>query len=230
MEYHCLNGTHFLSDFSTKLYPILSSDNSVLVTIDTDYKLNMDSKTKQYTSFNVPDSNIPAKNGTIHAINDLLPVVQPNPVRFIFDTTDYFDMKQGDYYGKYYHKWYDGVNTFAKIKWEGNYLQYYYKDHDTGQLLNHDCLQMFGFYWCQITVPKVMKGQYEITANLWKGLAYEVYVDGVKSALVNSSDPAETTSWGIFTWDKTEEHTIRIVNIAWGTMFWDTVIFTPVKD
>jgi len=232
MEYHCLGGTYYLSDFSTgtKLYPILSSDNNVSITIDTDYKLNQDTKTKQYTGINVEYSNIPAKNGAIHSIKDLLPVIQPEPSLFIFDTTDYFDMKQGDYFGKYYAKWYDGQNTFAKIKWQGDFLQYYYKNHDTGELLHDDCLQMFGYYWCQITSPKVMKGSYNLTANLWSGnIDYEVYVDGVKTATIKRTDAAKTTSWGTFNWTKTEEHTIKIVNISWGVLFWDTVIFTPIK-
>lgn len=232
MEYHCLMGTYYLSDFTTKLYPILSSDNNVSVTIDTDYKLNLDKKTSKYTSFNVDQSNVPAKNGAIHSLTDLLPVVQPDPVTMTFETTDYFDMKQGDYFGKYYMKWGGdvGLTQFAKIKFEGDYLQYYYKNHDTGELLNWDCLNMNGFWWIQITTPKIMKGNYKVTSNLWSGnIDYEVYIDGVKTATVAKSDPAKTTSWGEFNWTKTEEHTIKVVNISWGTLFWDTVIFTPIK-
>ncbi len=232
MEYHCLAGTFYLSDFKTKLYPILSSDNNVSVTIDTDYKLNYDKKTTYYTGFNVDLSNVPSKNGAIHSIKDLLPVIQPDPVVMTIETTDYFDMKQGDYFGKYYKKWGGdvGLTQFEKIKYEGDYLQYYYKNHDTGELLNDDCLNMNGFWWIEITTPKVMRGSYRVTANLWSGqMDYEVYIDGVKTATVSSSDPAKTTSWGEFTWTNTVEHKIKIVNISWGLLFWDTVIFTPIK-
>jgi len=52
MEYHCLNGSYFLSDLTTSIYPILSHDNNVAFTIDTDYKINLNSKTKKYTGFN----------------------------------------------------------------------------------------------------------------------------------------------------------------------------------
>jgi len=87
-----------------------------------------------------------------------------------------------------------------------------------------------GFWWIEIITPKIMKGHYNLTANLWSGqMDYEVYVDGVHTATIKSTDPAKTTSWGEFIWDNTEEHKIRVVNITWGMLFWNTVIFTPIK-
>ena len=229
MEYHCLGGTYYLSDFKTKLYPILSSDNNILVTIDNDYKLNLDKKTKLYTGFDVENSNIPAKNGAIHRIDNVLPVIQPEPTLFIFDTTDYPEIKQGDFYGKYYMKWSDGQNTFPKIKWKGDYLQYYYKNHDAPEQINSDCLNMNGFWEIEITTPKIMKGTYSLSGYIWSGqMDFEVYVDGVKTATISRSG-LDRAPWGEFTWTKTEEHKIKIINITWGILFWDTVIFTPVK-
>jgi len=234
MEYHCMGGTFYLSDFVTKLYPILSSDNNISMTIDKDYELNLDTKTKLYTGIDVVHSNIPTKNAAIHTIKDLLPVIQPPAGVMTFYCTDYFDMKQGDYYGKYYMKWYDGsyaTGPFAKIHWQGDYMQYYYKNHDTGDLgTTWDCLNMNGFFWIEIISPKIMKGHYNLTANLWSGqFDYEVYVDGVHTATIKKTDPAKTTSWGEFIWNKTEEHKIKVVAISWGMLFWNTVIFTPIK-
>ncbi|HEY3371525.1 MAG TPA: hypothetical protein VGK10_11785, partial [Prolixibacteraceae bacterium] len=229
MEYHCLGGTYFLSDFKTQLYPILSSDNNVSVTIEEDYKLNLDLKSKQYTGFDIAASNIPAKNGAIHILNDILPVVQPAPTKYIFDTTDYPEIKQGDFYGKYYMKWFDGQNTFPKIKWRGDYLQYYYKNHDAPTQLNSDCLNMNGFWEIEITTPKIMKGKYTLSGYVWSGnIDFEVYVDGVKTATVPRSGP-DRAPWGDFSWTTTQEHKIKLVNITWGILFWDTVEFTPVK-
>ena len=236
MEYHCMGGTYYLSDFAlgTKLYPILSSDNNISITIDTDYKLNYNLTTKTYTGFDIAQSNIPTKNAAIHTINNLLPVTQPAPSTMTFYCTDYFDMKQGDYYGKYYMKWYDGsyaTGPFAKIHWQGDYLQYYYKNHDTFDMgTSWDCLNMNGFWWCEIITPKIMKGHYNLTANLKSGeMDYEVYVDGVHTATIKSTDPIRTTSWGEFIWPNTVEHKIKVVNITWGLLFWNTVIFTPIK-
>jgi uncharacterized surface protein with fasciclin (FAS1) repeats len=230
MEYHCLGGTYFLNNLETRVYPILSYDNNISVTVTDDYKLNLNGLTKQYTGFNVDESDYPAKNGTVHTIKDLLPVFQPDPTVITFEPTDYFDMKQGDYFGKYYMRWYDGQNTFANIKWEGDYLLYYYKNHNTGKLLHDDCLSMSGWWWVEITTPKIMKGKYKVTANLWSGQTnYAVYVDGVNTALIKSSDPAETTSWGEFDWTETVTHKFKVVTQSPGLLFWDTIIFTPIK-
>jgi uncharacterized surface protein with fasciclin (FAS1) repeats len=228
MEYHCMAETYFLSALETKLYPILSYDNNISMTVDTDYKLNLLKKTGKYTGFIVEASNIPAKNGALHVVNDLLPVIQPDPVTFIFDTCNQFELKQMDCYGKYYGKFYDGKNTFANVKWEGDFLQYYYKNHDAPVEVNFDGWQMFGFGWIEITTPKIMKGNYKVSGYLWGKPSYEVYIDGVKKALIAVSDP-DTPPWGEVSWDKTETHKIKIVTVTWGTTFWDTVIFTPIN-
>ena len=175
-------------------------------------------------------SNIPGKNGTIHTVAGLLSVVNPKPQTILWETTDHFDLKQGDYYDKYYARWFDGQNTFKNIKWEGDYLLYYFKDHDTGKVLNDDCLSMSGWWWCQVTTPKIMKGKYKLTSNLWSGqINYAVYVDGVNTAMIKSSDPAESTSWGEFDWTETQPHTIKVVATSPGLLFWDTLIFTPIQ-
>lgn len=235
MEYHCLNGSYFLSDLTTGIYSILSHDNNISFAIDSDYKINFNSKTKKYTGFQIPASNIPAKNGAIHTINDILPVTDPEPATITFETTDYFDLKQGDYYGKFYMKWHDGQNTFKKIKWEGDYLLYYYKTN-TGRtpLLHDDCLSMLGFWWLEITTPKVMKGHYSVGANIWVGgddlPIFDVYIDGVKSPnTINARLSSTKMDFGEVTWTKTEEHKVKLVCIGWGIIFWDTVIFTPIK-
>jgi uncharacterized surface protein with fasciclin (FAS1) repeats len=230
MEYHCLAGTIYMSDLISKLYPILSSDNNISVIVDKeDYKLNYNRTDSTYTGFIIEKSNIPAKNGTIHTINNLLPVEEPYPTVITFESTDYFDLKQGDYYGKYYMKWFDGQNTFEKIKWEGDYLQYYYKNHNTGTLLNWDCLNMKGYFWVEITTPKIMKGKYVLTGNIWSGwLDYDVYVDGVKTASIKRSDSG-TPVFGTFTWTTTAEHKFKVVAVSSGTLFWDTLVFTPTN-
>jgi len=230
MEYHCLNETYFLNTFESQVYPILSYDNNISVMIEDDYKLNLNSVTDQYTGFIIEESNYPCKNGTVHTINDLLLVYEPEPTSFVLETTDYFDLKQGDYFGKYYMRWFDGQNTFANIKWEGDYLLYYFKDHDTGKLLNDDCLSMSGWYWVELTTRKIMKGKYKLTSNLWaNNIAYAVYVDGVNTAVIKFADPAETTSWGEFDWTETTTHKIKIVTLSPGMLFWDTLIFTVIK-
>jgi hypothetical protein len=236
MEYHCLNGTWYLNSFDTKIYPILSSDNNVSLTVDNDYKINFNSKSKKYTAFIIPASNTPAKNGALHAINDLLPVVEPDPVTIIFETTDFFDLKQKDCFGKYYDKWTDGVNTFAKIKWTGNYMQYYYKPTQP-ENIHYDALQMFGYWSISVTFPKVMKGKYKVSIfqPVWGNAIAPcyVYLDGVRTPY-NYETVATGGSAGLqkiadADFKTTAEHTITLENFLFGGCWWDYAKFEPAN-
>ena len=236
IEYHCLNGSYYLSDLNTGLYPILSRDNNVFFTIDDDYKINLNNKTKLYTGFVIPASNTPAKNGALHAINDILPVIEPEPQTVIFETTDFFDLKQGDYYGKYYRRWFDDTNVFAKIHWEGDYLLYYYNLNNSN--INRDCLSMNGWWTISITFPKVMKGKYTISIFQpnWNDITNLVaYVDGVGTPYVyegaygGTGGSAGLQKIADVEFKTTSEHTITLRNIVNGMLFWDYVQFTPVR-
>jgi hypothetical protein len=133
-------------------------------------------------------------------------------------------MTQGDYYMNYYKKWYDGQNTFKNIKWEGDYLQYYYKIDPgfTADVINQDMLQMIGFWWIEVTTPKIMKGKYSLSGMVKGGRICDVYVDGVKVVHIAGSD-SNKTPWGDFEWTETTEHTIRMVSTSSSTIFWDTI-------
>ncbi len=233
MEYHCLQGTHYLSDFNTKLYPILSFDNNIAMRIDADYMINFDRATNKYTGFNITESNVPAKNGALHSVTDLLPVVTPPPSRIIFETTDFFDLKQGDYYQKYYMRWSDGENTFAKIHWVGDFMQYYYKPI-TPENLNHDALNMLGWWTISVTFPKVMKGKYKISVFQpagWDVATAEVYLDGERTKYTymgsggTPNGGLQQVADGDFA--TTAEHTITLKNLRHGGLWWDYVQFDP---
>lgn len=233
MEYHCLNGSFFLSDLKTGIYPVLSHDNDISITINDDYKINLNTTTKKYTGFLIPNSNNPAKNGAIHTINNILPVSDPEPATITFETTDYFDLQQEDCIGKYYKKWHDGKNSFAKIKFEGDYLLYYYKpNHGRTPILHNDCLSMLGFWWIEITTPKIMKGHYAVSANIWTGgddlPIFDAYVDGVKVGNYNARLSSTKMDFGEVNWSSTVEHKVKLVCTGWGVVFWDSVTFTPL--
>jgi uncharacterized surface protein with fasciclin (FAS1) repeats len=236
MEYHCLIGTQYLNTFQSTLYPILSSDNNISLTIDTDYKINYAPKTKEYTSFNVPASNIPAKNGAIHIINGLLPVTQPEPTTIIFETTDFFDFKQGDYYQRYYAKFNDGEHGFENIHWQGDYLQYHFKVAGGSGLIHEDCLQMIGWFSLSVTFPKVMKGKWEVSIYqpTWQDVtSCSVYIDGElasnKYLGPRTGGPGGLQKIADVDFKTTSQHTIRLENFFYGMVFWDYVQFKPIK-
>ncbi len=236
MEYHCLNGSYYLSDLNTGVYPILSRDNNVSFTIDTDYKINYDRNTRLYTGFNIPASNNPAKNGALHSVDDLLPAIDPEPATVLFESTAFFDVQQGDYYLNNFIRFFDGENQFEKVKWRGNYLQYYYHSNGTTNM-NGDCWAIQGGWWeISITFPKVMKGKYDVFLFQppWGDVTdCVVSLDGVSTgytytgAYGTGAGGLQKVADAVF--ETTAEHTITIRNIMAGMVFWDYVQFVPVK-
>lgn len=231
MEYHCMGETYYLNNLNTKLYPILSYDNNISITIDNvDYKINLNRSTRQYTGFYIPQSNNPAKNGVIHTINGLLPVFEPEPMQIVWETTDFMEIREGDFFRKYYMRWFDGQNTFPNIKWEGDYLLYYFRpDSEPAYNRHADCLSMSGWWWCQVTTPKIMKGKWKITGTIRTAqVNYAVYIDGVHTVNIKDTDAADITLWGNVDWPVTAPHTFKVVALSPGMLFWDAILFTPI--
>lgn len=234
MEYHCLTGTHYFSDFvpgdKGDIYYLISYNNFLNIKVAKEYRINDDGET--YTGFYDEQSNIPAKNGTIHTINSQLPEVESEPVEVIVQTTDFFDLQQGSYYLDHYQRFYDGENTFEYIKWDAESMLYYLKpDHN---LMDDDALNLDGHFWIQITTPKIRAGKYELAWQGFQGGGRAVmacYIDGEYFAEVNPNlgawgDPP--LAFGIMEFEKTEQHTIKLQSTIPGGIFWDFVQFTPV--
>ncbi len=237
MEYHCLSESYYLSNFVNKNYPVLSRNNYVSMQLKSDdFMLNNNAITGVYTGFIYDFTNMPAKNGVVHAVNDLLPVKDPKPETILFEVTDFFDIKQTDYYGKYYKRFFDGQNTFAKVKWEGDYLLYYYKTSGGACSMNYDCFSMNGFWWIQVTVPKIMKGKYTVGVHILTHEAQSdmiAYIDGEKvEGIINARvNPwtLQTVNFAVVDWKETEEHTFRFDAINYGLLFIDYLQFTPAQ-
>ena len=232
MEYHCLNGTYYFNDFEKNAsYHMISYDNYLNIQVGKDYMINKKGDT--YTGFNYELSNIPAKNGVVHTVNTVLDVEDSELTTIIFQTTDYFDLQQGPYYLNYYQRFYDGQNTFEKIKWEGEFLLYYLKpDHN---LMDDDCLNLNGHFWIEITTRKIRKGSYDLSGFFFFGGGYAVMSCYVDDEYLGRVDLSEGTwggppiSFGEVKFDETKEHKIRLESINPGGCFWDYIKLRPLS-
>ncbi len=237
MKYHCLTEMHFLSDFGSKLqnFADLSVENFVGIQATDDYMINK--KGGNYTSFFQEDCNIPAKNGVIHPIDDILPVVEATPIEIEWEVTDHFDVMQQDYYLNYFTRFTDGQNQFENVKWDGDYLLYYYKT-TWGPPTRGDCWSMNGFFWIEITTPKIPKGDYLVsvkTHNAPEAPNMVAYLDGERCdslVLANENPTYQMEYFPIKTvhWEETEHHKIKLVTMVGGLMFLDLFKFTPLDE
>jgi uncharacterized surface protein with fasciclin (FAS1) repeats len=251
MDYHCIEGGAYYTTglSSTALtYNTFSKENSVSISFSKQvFKINYNSTTKKYNSVYSSLSNMSAKNGVIHTVDNILPSIEPAPAAILFEVTDYFDVKQGSYYLKNMQKFFD-YNYFKNIKWEGEFLQYYYKPAGARDQKNYDCLNMTGFWTIEITTPKIRKGKYVLASRIWeRGSTFNVavYVDGVQ-VMIQNFGPAGTLSssfplsyinndafklfdFGTYTWDETTTHKVKLVALNSGQLFWDRLEFQPVN-
>jgi uncharacterized surface protein with fasciclin (FAS1) repeats len=232
LEYHCLTGTLYLNYFMDQTkYSAISQVNSISMSVTNDYKINLDNATNKYTGFIIPSCNITAKNGVIHAVNNLLPL--PALQEFIFETTDYFEIKQGLFYRKAQKEWIDGQNSFSKIKFVSDKLQYIVTSSPSENYLNGDYLQLPNFKWIEITTPEIPAGHYKISSKMWFTFTgafpkVNVYIDD--KYLTELTENQQIADFGTVNWKTSGEHRIKIECPDLGTMAWDYLVFTPIKE
>jgi len=129
-------------------------------------------------------------------------------------------------------KWNDGQNSLAKIKFGGDFLGYYYKNHDIPTpLIGYDALFMLGFWWIEITFPKVMKGNYQIIyGSPWSNTAsFQVFLDGKLTDYHYDGPRGGNQTIAKAEFLTTSEHKIKIVPSIYGALYWDFVQFVPVN-
>lgn len=235
MEYHCLENTNFLSTFEEGMYFVVSRNNYLFIEVGNEFSINPIEGSEEITTFIDKYSNIPTKNGVIHCINKLLPAEKPEAREFFFDTTTFPEFMELDIYRDGVRNFYDGVNGFAKVKWTGDYLQYWAKGGTP--FINGDCITMSdGFWTLEVTMPRIPRGKYKVFGNFKVGYNRAnviMYLDGVRiEQVLELNDPnLEFRELEIcdVDWKTTQEHTVKLVTVYPGVIMWDNLRFEPIE-
>lgn len=239
MEYHCIEGTFYMSDIEDEVYYTISRTNFLTMSVDTDFLINSSETDSIITTFIQLYSNIPTKNGVIHGITQLLPAQQAIPQTHTIDLTAFPEFTELEIYSTDGTKnFYDGENGIAKIKWVGDYLQYWRKLQGTG-FINEDCIVMSEGYWTlEITLPKIASGKYSVYGYFKKGYNRAnviFYFDDVK---VDKVIDLNTVIDGVYfvdeyicdvDWPTTTEHVVKLKTVYPGTIMWDRLTFVPIE-
>ncbi|MFA9391112.1 MAG: fasciclin domain-containing protein [Prolixibacteraceae bacterium] len=239
MVYHCLDKTNYMSTIETGIIDVISHNNYVYFEVADEFTINTDEGDSIVTMFIEKYSNNPTRNGVIHGIDQLLPVKPAKARTYVFDTTSFPELEglESTYrVDGAVRNFYDGENGFAKIKWTGDYMQYWCKYQGTG-FINEDCLVMpQGFWTIEITLPRITRGRYMVTGYFKKGgnrANVVFYFDGVrvdKVVELNGNDgPFVSPEICEVNWTKTEEHVVKVVTVYPGTIMWDRLTFEPIE-
>jgi uncharacterized surface protein with fasciclin (FAS1) repeats len=239
MEYHCIEGTYYMSDIEDEVYYTISRTNFLNMSVTTDFLINSTEEDSIITTFIQLYSNIPTKNGVIHGITQLLPATESVPQTHTIDLTALPEFMELEIYNADGTKnFYDGENGIAKIKWTGDYLQYWRKFQGTG-FINEDCIVMSEGYWTlEITLPKIASGKYSVYGYFKKGYNRAnviFYFDDVK---VDKVIDLNTIIDGVYfvdeyicdvDWPTTQEHVVKLKTVYPGTIMWDRLTFIPIE-
>ena len=90
---------------------------------------------------------------------------------------------------------------------------------------------MDGWWWIEVTTPKIMKGKYKVSGNTGSGSnksIIDVIVDGEYIVYGLKLQP-NATFFGDFEWTKTETHKVKLVARSAGLFMWDAITFTPIR-
>ncbi len=154
-------------------------------------RINYDASSESFIS--VVESNISTKNGIIHIINGLMPVVTPPKTRVLWELTDFADM--ASVVSNIYRK--SGVSatttrffepgdisscTWSAIPSSKNsnsvaYLIAHKNDATRYEMVNYDCLYLeLGLYgWIEMKTPAIIKGEYTMKVSYYSLAASSRY-------------------------------------------------------
>jgi uncharacterized surface protein with fasciclin (FAS1) repeats len=234
MVYHCLENTYYLSTFEEDIYYVISRENYVFIEYADIFSINPNAEDSIVTTFIDYQSNIPAKNGVIHGITQIMPSKDPEKKEYNFDTTAFPEFMKMDIYEEGgVTNFYDGENGFANIKWTGDYLQYWKKFQGTG-FINDDCIIMSDGYWTlDITLPRIARGKYNVYGYFKTGTNRAnvvFYIDGKKTEnIIELNGPQSYVTEFItqVNWEKTENHLVTVKTVYPGIIMWDRLTFIP---
>jgi uncharacterized surface protein with fasciclin (FAS1) repeats len=242
MSYHCMAGLYYLNQLDSFNYPTLAENELINVAIDEDVYLNRHTKNDTVYSIGVDrgQSNSSAKNGVIHAIDQVMEEYVPIPVYLVFDFTSYQAISIGNQYTVSELKDIKGIDAENTGVWyrmsmlpeDSSYLE------TTSSKVGWNV---------EFQIPPIVKGKYRVVFH-WvsthdRSTAVQAFWDGEIlgqefSMIRSKRPPMVPPEWlydfhfdeeiGRVNLNQTSPHTIRFVGLADGYGDFDYIAFWPV--
>lgn len=208
--------------------------------------LNRDSEGKQIIRFRDGRTDIQARNGFVHEVDQVMRVYSPEPSVVLFEFTDYAEFRALPIFRVIN----SGVNnqkeSFTRetapqeIRWmtipDGNCSLAYENRTSWGNLLYMDAVtvSLGNVGWIEFDLPQIVKGKYKVSlgkGNYGSRGTYQIILDGARlgSALYFGGGGSYLQELGQVNFKTTSSHTIRFSVVKNGGMEVDYILFEPEK-
>lgn len=215
--------------------------------------LNRDSEGKQFVRFREGHTDIQARNGFLHEVDQLMPVYSPEPATVLFEFSDYAEIRALPIYrvwgsASQIDRYFFTPETAPKeIRWktipdrgETDWTVWYEVRGNWTSLRYHDGVgvNLGRVGWIEFDLPQIVKGKYKVSLarNVYVNRGtYQPILDGVRlGGPVNFAGGTNLIELGRVDFKTTSTHTMRFSVVKPGVgdgehMNVDYILFEPEK-
>jgi uncharacterized surface protein with fasciclin (FAS1) repeats len=247
VAYHILEGKLFLNNLEGKntnyntfaRFPLSVNATGI------DFKINTgvedfdtlitgnDTTIVDYIKLKYDLSNVTAKNGAIHFIENVMEVYKPNPSEQTFQFYEEPLINEASNRPDEYT--FEDSSQFEVIKWQGvKEIIYVNSPTAISGVMNNDYIQLEGDFSISYEIPKILPGKYRLRIktndDFKKNATIQVYLDGAKMGSNLDLSDGDGFNWydvGLVDFLNYEQHNIQIEALISGRFTWDAVQFVP---
>jgi uncharacterized surface protein with fasciclin (FAS1) repeats len=249
--YHILEGNRFLDDF-TEISTNYTTYSDIPLNIDgvgLDIYVNKgkeifdtiidgaDTVVIDFVGFNYDASNVLTQSGAMHLVDQVLRQQQPSRATQTFEfweepLLNEYREEPGEYL-------IDDTSSLTYVNWSGADLIFVEEaDEDASSAWGGDYLYINGDFSVSYTIPKLVQGKYTAVLGAEaldrNNAVVEVFIDGKNlGGLIDLATGGSTASpftrieLGVIDFTKYQRHTIEIISLIPGSLYWDYIRFEP---
>jgi uncharacterized surface protein with fasciclin (FAS1) repeats len=246
MAYHIVPGLHFLNEIDSFNYPTLAENMLINVKLENQIYLNWYQEenggqpTEKYITVIEEHSNLQAKNGVLHEIDNIMEPYEPDPAYLVIDLTDYQGMSLGQSYTE------KDLEDIPGVSAENTGLYFRNSILADGEANLQTTSENPG--WAvEFELAPILRGKYDVylhwashqsnsgsAQGFWDGARF----GGLFSFVHNKRWPGvewlynyNTSSYmGRLLLTETATHTIKFISLADGYGNFDYMVLQPIEE